>query len=118
MVDSLTAADAGPVSFEVAAGEVVGLVGLRGAGHDVVGRAIFGDVAITSGSIRLDGRPLTVRSPRDAIRKRIGFVSSKRGEESLAPSMTVRENLFMNPTTTGKRLLQPIGAAHEQAQCF
>ena len=94
----------------------MGLVGLRGAGHDVVGRAIFGDTKVTSGRISLLGEPAQIRGPGDAIRRRIGFVSSKRGEESLAPSLTVRENLFINPVTTGAKLLGLIRPAGEQAR--
>jgi ribose transport system ATP-binding protein len=45
-------------------------------------------------------------------------VSSKRGEESLAASLTVRENLFMNPVTTGTRLLGPISLAGERTRCL
>jgi ribose transport system ATP-binding protein len=115
-VRDLVAREAGPVSFSVAAGEIVGLVGLRGAGHDTVGRAIFGDVPIAAGTVSLRREPLHLGAPRDAIRCGIGFVSSKRGEESLARSMTVRENLFINPVTAGTRLLQPIAPAAEQAR--
>jgi ribose transport system ATP-binding protein len=115
-VEGLVAGDTGPVSFQVARGEIVGLVGLRGAGHDVVGRAVFGDTAMTSGSMQFDGQPLGIHTPGDAIRRRIGFVSSKRGEESMARSMTLRENLFMNPVTGGIGLLQPISPAAEQAR--
>src|SRR5207237_9293116 len=49
-VDGLVAGDVGPVSFEVAAGGVVGLVGPRGAGHDVVRRATFGAYAAPTGA--------------------------------------------------------------------
>ena len=117
-VDRLVAGDVGPVSFDVAAGEIVGLVGLRGAGHDVVGRVVFGDIAIISGSLSLAGTPLAIQTPRDAIRRQIGFVSSKRGEESLAPNLTVRENLFINPVTTGGRLLAAISPGQEHARCL
>jgi ribose transport system ATP-binding protein len=115
-VEGLVAGPAGPVSFTAAAGEIVGLVGLRGAGHAAVGRAIFGDLAIVAGRVTLGGRDLAVDRPQDAIARGVGFVSSKRGEESLAPSLTVRENLFINPTVTGTRLLQPIPPAGEQAR--
>jgi ribose transport system ATP-binding protein len=100
-VQELRSGDVGPVSFNLAAGEILGLVGLRGAGHRTVGRAIIGDVALEAGSMNLNGRPLGVATPRDAVSKRIGFISSKRGEESLAPNMTVRENLFINPAANG-----------------
>ncbi len=115
-VDGLATREVGPVTFSVAAGEILGLVGLRGAGHDVVGRAIFGDLPIEAGTVALGHEALRVASPRDAIRSGIGFVSSKRGEESLARSMTVRENLFINPVTAGTRLLQPILPAAEQTR--
>jgi ribose transport system ATP-binding protein len=116
-VRDLIAAGAGPMSFKLAKGEILGLVGLRGAGHDVVGRTIFGDVTSSEGSILFEGQPLGIHTPRDAIMKRIGFVSSKRGEESLARSMTVRENLYVNPVMNGVKLLQPIRPRYEYGHC-
>ena len=106
----------GPVSFEVAAGEVVGLVGLRGAGHDTVGRMIFGDLPAEGGSVTLGGASVTAATPRAAIARRIGFVSSKRREESVAPSLTVRENLFMNPTVLGGGAWRPIAPDAERSR--
>jgi ribose transport system ATP-binding protein len=113
-VEGLVARDVGPVTFAISTGEVVGLVGLRGAGHRTIGRAIFGDVRRTAGSMKLGGEPLNPSTPGDAIGKGIGFVSSKRGEESLAPSMTVRENLFINPVTNGAKLMQLVRPAEER----
>jgi ribose transport system ATP-binding protein len=117
-IDGLVARDVGPISLAVAAGEIVGLVGLRGAGHDVVGRAIFGDVPIASGLVSIGGETMGVRGPVDAIRRRLGFVSSKRGEESLAPNLTLRENLFLNPLTLGSSPLRPIRPAAERRRCM
>lgn len=65
----------------------------------------------------LAGTPLDIHSPQDAIARRIGFVSSKRGEESMARSMTVRENVFLNPLTHGVKLLQPIWPRDEYIRC-
>jgi ribose transport system ATP-binding protein len=101
-VDGLTVGAVGPASFTVMAGEVLGLVGLRGAGHDVVGRAIFADVMPTAGRFSLAGRAVHVTSPAQAMRRRIGFVSSKRAEDNLAIALTVRENLYINPVATSK----------------
>ena len=115
-VHELCSGDVGPVSFSLAAGEILGLVGLRGAGHRTIGRTVFGDTAIASGSMMLNGMPLSIATPRDAIGKRIGFISSKRGEESLAPSMTVRENLFINPVTNGIALTSIMLPGQERAR--
>ena len=115
-VRDLTARGAGPVSFDLAAGEVLGLVGLRGAGHDVVGRAIFGDIAPEGGRIEMTGACLDVADPRAAIARGVGFVSSKRREESMAPSLSVRENLYMNPGMIGIGLFRPIRPAAERAR--
>lgn len=110
----LAARGVGPVSFQLAAGEVLGLVGLRGAGHDVIGRAIFGDIAADAGEIMLADGGLSAATPRAAIARRIGFVSSKRREESMAPGLSVRENLFMNPAMVGIAAAQPIRPAAER----
>jgi ribose transport system ATP-binding protein len=103
----------GPVSFTVAAGETLGLVGLRGAGHHTIGRAIFGQIPLSSGHVLLDGEPIDPANSADAMSKKIGFVSSRRAEESLAASMVVRENVYMNPVATGKGVLAPIGRRGE-----
>ena len=86
-VDDLTVGDVGPVSFKVAAGEIVGLVGLRGAGHDTVGRAIFGDIGSTSGSISLLGSPLTASraARRDQKTHRLRLQQARRGEPRAEP---------------------------------
>jgi ribose transport system ATP-binding protein len=101
---------AGPVSFTLHIGEILGLVGLRGAGHDSIGRAIFGDAPLLAGSIVVAGADAGIPAPLRMIRRGIGFVSSKRREEALAESLSARENLFLNPTIRGSRcstLLRP-----------
>ena len=117
-VDQLIANGTGPVSFSVAKGEILGLVGLRGAGHDVVGRAVFGDVQLDAGRVLLNGEALIGNSPRVATTRGIGFVSSKRREEGLTPNLTVRENLFMNPTLVGIGVLRPIARRGERARAL
>jgi ribose transport system ATP-binding protein len=93
----------GPVSFQVAAGEIVGLAGLRGQGHEVVGRAIAGVLPHESGTILIGGHPTRIRTPAEAIGVGLGFATGKRAEEALASTMTVKENLFLNPVNFGHR---------------
>jgi ribose transport system ATP-binding protein len=104
------------VSFTLALGEILGLVGLRGAGHDVVGRMLFGAAPFETGQVRLDGKVVDLSKPRAASDAGIGFVSSKRREENLAPSLTVRENLFMNPALVERGGMRPIWRRGEIAR--
>ena len=87
---------AGPVSFAVHRGETLGLVGLRGAGHHAVGRALFGALPARSGRISFERREVALGNPAAAMDAGIGFVSSRRGEESLAGKLTALENLYVN----------------------
>ena len=112
-VEDLSVEGAGPVSLSVHAGEVLALVGLRGAGHDKVGRTVFGALPPDAGTIRVSGKVLTKAKPEQAMAAGVGFVSSKRAEESLAADLAMRENLFLNATITGHALLQPMRPARE-----
>ena len=112
-VEGLIAGHVGPVSFSVAQGETLGLVGLRGAGHHTIGRAIFGHTRIASGRLMLDGEPIAPQSPAEAMAKGVGFVSSRRAEESLASNLDVRENIYMNPAASGKGVMEFIPRATE-----
>ncbi|WP_292585277.1 ATP-binding cassette domain-containing protein, partial [Mesorhizobium sp.] len=66
VLDSVRIDEVGPVDCEVQSGEIVALVGLRGAGQEVVGRALFGLRPVSGGNITIDGVKTTVSSPRDA----------------------------------------------------
>jgi ribose transport system ATP-binding protein len=105
IVEGLRSKHVGPVSFTLRDGEVLGLVGLRSAGHDVVGRMIAGAIRGRGGSVDLDGRRLHSAGPDDAIAAGIGFVSSKRTEESICAGLAVRENLFAEPELAGLKLV-------------
>lgn len=107
----------GPVSFEIRPGETLALVGLRGAGHHAVGRAIYGVLPVCSGKIIFDGRELKIDDPANAIRKGIGFVSSHRAEESLAHNLTVLENLYLNSQARGIAPFQPVAHGVELSAC-
>ena len=91
----------GPMSFHVAEGEVFALVGLRGAGHESIGRAIFGDVAVGGGVMTLDGERVSFHTVGAAIRHGVGLVPGDRHAEGVALGMSVGENLVLNPHTSG-----------------
>jgi ribose transport system ATP-binding protein len=118
VVRDLRSEQAGPVSFEVRRREVLGLVGLRGAGQENIGRAMFGDIA-HSGSVQLDGVPLDLSSPVAALREGVGLMARDRGEESVAAALTVRENAYLNPYASGRRsfsVLSPRSEARRAAE--
>jgi ABC-type sugar transport system ATPase subunit len=83
------------VSFAVRAGEIVGLAGLVGAGRTEVARSIFGADHFDSGEILIDGRPVAIHTPRDAIRHGIGLVPEDRKQQGLVLSLAVRENITL-----------------------
>jgi ribose transport system ATP-binding protein len=114
-VQNLQVAALDAVNFQIKPGEALGLTGLKGAGQVEIGRALFGLEPRLTGTIRLDGGIIHTDSPSQAMQAGIGFVSSNRREESLAMRLTIRENFFMNPSTRGVRLQQPILPRSEQA---
>jgi ribose transport system ATP-binding protein len=114
-LDQAASGNAGPVDMQVRRGEVLGLVGLRGAGHEAISRALFGREPLSAGCLRLAGREVVFRSPADAIRAGVAYVAGERLEENLAGSLSVLENLFPHPSLHGDRGLSPGRRAREQA---
>jgi ribose transport system ATP-binding protein len=114
--DGIRIADVGPVSLEVREGDVVGLAGLRGAGHELVGRSLLGLVHPDAGRIELDGREHTPQNPVDAVASGVGFVTSNREEEGLARGLAVRENLFLNPGARGRGTFQLRSTGEERRE--
>ncbi|WP_211370071.1 sugar ABC transporter ATP-binding protein [Nonomuraea turkmeniaca] len=114
-VAGVRAGQAGPVGFDLRAGEVLGLVGLAGAGHVDIGRALAGACPAVSGGVHLAGRPYRPGSVPAAVGAGVGLVSGDRQEEA-AGELTVRENLLANPATRGRSPLSPLGARRERAE--
>ncbi len=113
-VEHLATPRVGPVSFRIAQGEVLGLAGLRGAGHEDIGRSLFGTMA-PRGTITLDGQCPDLRSPQTAMQSGIGFVARDRVHESIAPGLTIRENAYINPSATGRGLMSFLRPVREDA---
>ncbi|HXD15981.1 MAG TPA: sugar ABC transporter ATP-binding protein [Vicinamibacterales bacterium] len=116
--DRVTTDCAGPLDCRMRAGEVVGLVGLRGAGQESMARALFGLSPIAGGRIVLDGEDVAPSSPRDAIARGINLVCADRMAESVVPGLSIRENLFLNPVAAGRALTSYLDpSAESEAAC-
>ena len=83
------------VSFDVRAGEIVGITGLIGSGRTQVARLVFGADRIDEGKVELDGEPLRVRSPREAIRHGIVLLPESREEQGLMMRRSIIENIAL-----------------------
>jgi rhamnose transport system ATP-binding protein len=83
------------IDIAVRRGEIVGLAGLVGSGRSELAQAIFGISPPERGQILLDGRPVRVRDPRDAIRQGIAYVPEDRGSQGLVRPMRLGENVSL-----------------------
>jgi ribose transport system ATP-binding protein len=92
------------ISFQLHAGEIIGIAGMRGAGRTELARAIFG-ADPHGGSLQLAGRPLQVGSPQDAIRHRVALATEDRKAEGLFLQQSVRSNI----TISGLKALTRLG---------
>jgi ABC-type sugar transport system ATPase subunit len=94
-VRQLRGAKVDGVSLELRYGEILGLAGLVGAGRTELARALFGIDPVESGEIRVDGRPVVLRHPRDALAAGIVLVPEERNREGLIALQTVGFNLAL-----------------------
>lgn len=83
------------VSFSVREGEIVGIAGLMGAGRTETTRAIFGADSKESGEIILDGTPVKINSPRDAIKVGIVLAPEDRKKDGLCTKLPVKDNISL-----------------------
>jgi ribose transport system ATP-binding protein len=91
------------VDLAVRSGEILGLAGLVGSGRTELARAVFGVDRLLGGSVRLDGEPISVSSPREAIAKGIYLVPEDRKREGLLLDMSVAGNISLPDLLTHSR---------------
>jgi rhamnose transport system ATP-binding protein len=83
------------ISFEIRAGEILGLAGLVGSGRSELARAIFGADPRTGGEIRLEGKVVTLSSPRKAVDRGIALVPESRKSQGLLMGRSIVENITL-----------------------
>ena len=83
------------VSFELRRGEILGFAGLMGAGRTETARLLFGADKKTSGKIFINGKETEIRSPEEAVRAGIGYLSEDRKRYGLIVDKTVEENTVL-----------------------
>jgi ribose transport system ATP-binding protein len=91
------------ITFDLHKGEILGVYGLKGSGHLELGMTLFGCFKRTSGVVLVDGKPLSLRSPRECIAKGISFLPSDRKTEGLVLIQSVQENIMTPYYETGKQ---------------
>jgi ribose transport system ATP-binding protein len=94
-VKDLSTAFLKEISFTVRKGEVLGLAGPVGSGRTEIMKAIFGIDRITHGEIRVFGRPVRIRSPREAIRHGMALVPEDRKLEGVVLELPVKSNIVL-----------------------
>jgi ABC-type sugar transport system ATPase subunit len=83
------------ISFSLRAGEIVGMAGLVGAGRTELCRALFGLDEIDSGEVAIEGRPVRIRNPREAVAAGLALITEDRQKTGLATALPIGVNVTM-----------------------
>ena len=115
-VEGLTGKGFENISFEVHAGEILGLSGLVGSGRSETMRAIFGLDPLDAGKIYLEGQEIKIKKPRDAIKRGICMVNEDRKGYGLCLQRSLRENISL-PNLPDKQPGLVIDQKREKKEC-
>jgi ribose transport system ATP-binding protein len=80
------------ISFSVQPGEIVGLAGLQGSGRTELLHAIFGAAPFTRGTMKVEGREVAPKSPREGVRARMALITEDRKAEGLSLNQSILNN--------------------------
>lgn len=81
------------ISFELKKGEILGIAGLMGSGRSTLARGLFGDASKVSGDIYLENKKIKIRSPKEAIKNKIGFLPEDRRNQALFLDLPIITNI-------------------------
>ena len=84
-----------PFDFYIKKGEVNGFTGLLGSGRSESVRAIFGADKVTSGSVKINGIPVKITKPLDAMRNGIGYLPEDRKRDGIIGDLSVKDNIIL-----------------------
>ena len=84
-----------PFDFHIRRGEVNGFTGLLGSGRSECVRAIYGADTVTSGTVKMDGKPVRITKPRDAMENGIAYLAEDRKRDGIVGDLSVRENIIL-----------------------
>ena len=84
-----------PFDFRIAKGEVNGFTGLLGSGRSECVRAIFGADRPTGGRVRVDGKPVHIAKPINAMKNGVGYLPEDRKRDGIIADLSVRDNIIL-----------------------
>ncbi|HWA79573.1 MAG TPA: sugar ABC transporter ATP-binding protein [Acetobacteraceae bacterium] len=102
-------------SFDVQKGEILGIAGPEGAGKSEILRTLFGLMPAARGTVALDGRVLSRRTPRQMLKEGVAFVPEDRFLEGLLLERSVEENISLPRLGLQRRFLLPLQALRAAA---
>ena len=102
-----------PFDLEMCEGEVLGLAGLLGSGRTEIAKLLFGIDRPTGGTVKIDGRPASIHSPKQAIANSIAFCPEDRKTEGIIPDLSVRENIVL-PLQADRKFFKGISRKEQE----
>ncbi|MDR2477658.1 MAG: sugar ABC transporter ATP-binding protein [Treponema sp.] len=109
-----SAAGVKPFNFQIRKGEVNGFTGLLGSGRSESIRAIFGADRVTGGVVRMNGKPVKIMKPVDAMKNGIGYLPEDRKNDGIIADLSVRDNIIL-ALQVMKGFFKPFTRAQAQA---
>ena len=91
----LSSSESRPFDFSIDKGEVNGFTGLLGSGRSESVRAIFGADQVTGGDVRVNGKPVKITKPLDAMKNGIGYLPEDRKRDGIIADLSVRDNIIL-----------------------
>ncbi len=93
--ENLSSTEARPFGFHIRRGEVNGFTGLLGSGRSESVRAVFGADRVTGGNVKMNGKPVRITNPHEAMKAGIGYLPEDRKRDGIIADLSVRENIIL-----------------------